>query len=210
MAVCAVHPGFPDIKPHKAIMRQLSLFDAHTKIDLPELFEAYFDCRRNKRNTLNAIAFESNYETNLLKLCDEINDGSYQPGKSIAFIVNKPVKREIFAVDFRDRIVHHFIKHDCSIRYYGRYVDDFVLVHHDKDYLKSLIPAIKATLQTRLRLTLHPKKIYLQHYTKGVQFLGAVAVILQNGHKAIFILPSNSKMPSSQQLNPAKNSKRLF
>lgn len=29
-------------------------------------------------------------------------------------------------------------------------------------------------LQTRLHLTLHPQKIYLQHYTKGVQFLGTV------------------------------------
>lgn len=32
-----------------------------------------------------------------------------RPGRSIAFIVNKPVKREIFAADFRDRVVHHLI-----------------------------------------------------------------------------------------------------
>ena len=30
-------------------------------------------------------------------------------GKSITFIVDKPVKREIFAGDFRDRVVHHLI-----------------------------------------------------------------------------------------------------
>ncbi len=68
----------------------------------------------------------------------------------------------------------HFIKHDLGIRYYGRYVDDFILVHEDKDVLKSLIPRIKTTLQDTLQLSLHPKKIYLQHYSKGVQFLGAV------------------------------------
>lgn len=39
----------------------------------------------------------------------EINNGTYTPGKSIAFVVEKPVKREIFAADFRDRIVHHLI-----------------------------------------------------------------------------------------------------
>ncbi len=105
-------------------MRQLSLFDAHAKIDLPELFQAYFDCRRNKRSTLNAIAFESNYETNLLKLCDEINDGSYQPGKSIAFIVNKPVKREIFAADFRDRIVHHLIINKLNPLFENHFIYD--------------------------------------------------------------------------------------
>ncbi len=51
----------------------------------------------NKRNTLNALAFEVDYEANFLKLCAEINNGSYRSGKSIAFIVNKPLKREIFA-----------------------------------------------------------------------------------------------------------------
>jgi len=58
-------------------------------------------------------------------------------------------------------------------QYYGRYVDDFVLIHPDKEYLKSLIPKISNFLHSNLQLTLHPNKIYLQHYTKGVQFLGA-------------------------------------
>jgi len=53
-------------------------------------------------------------------------------------------------------------------------VDDFVLVHPDKEYLKSLIPALSDFLHSRLQLTLHPKKIYLQHYSKGVKFPGAV------------------------------------
>jgi hypothetical protein len=44
-----------------------------------------------------------------VQLWKEVNDGSYQIGRSIAFIVEKPVKREIFAADFRDRIIHHWI-----------------------------------------------------------------------------------------------------
>ena len=68
----------------------------------------------------------------------------------------------------------HFIKHDLEIRYYGRYVDNFILVHQDKDVLKSLIPVLKARLLEHLQLRLHPNKIYWQHYSKGVQFLGAV------------------------------------
>lgn len=89
---------------------QLSLFDIpQPKIELEELFQAYFNCRKNKRNTANALAFEVDYETNLVKLCKEINNGTYQIGRSISFIVNKPVKREIFAADFRDRIVHHLV-----------------------------------------------------------------------------------------------------
>jgi hypothetical protein len=72
-------------------MHQLRLFDfaqdLKPAIEPAELFEAYFDCRKNKRNTLNALAFEVDYEASLLKLCAEINNGSYQPGRSIAFIV---------------------------------------------------------------------------------------------------------------------------
>ena len=52
-------------------------------------------------------------------------------------------------------------------------MDDFVLVHPDKEYLKSLIPALSDFLHSRLQLTLHPKKIYFQHCSKGVKFLGA-------------------------------------
>jgi RNA-directed DNA polymerase len=58
------------------------------KIKLEELFEAYFACRSNKRNTINAIAFEVDYESNLVQLCEEINNGTYQIGKSIAPSIN--------------------------------------------------------------------------------------------------------------------------
>lgn len=295
------------------------------RIEFHELLEAYFRCRKNKRRTHNALAFELNYEAKLVTLWNEINDGTYRPGKSIAFIVNKPVKREIFAADFRDRIVHHliisklnpffeplfifdsyacrtgkgtlfgikrlerfirrassnysrdayvlkldirgffmhinveilyaklvefiqsryleadkellmsltkvvlfnnpsqncvikgarsgwdglppdkslfyspincglpignlssqvfanfylnaldhFIKKDCGIKFYSRYVDDFVLVHQDGQYLRSLIPVISRYLKDELGLQLHPNKIYLQRYEKGVAYLGAV------------------------------------
>jgi len=308
---------------------QLELFPFLNKPDcsitLYELFEAYFNCRCNKRRTNNVLAFEVDYESNLIKLLKEINSGLYNPGKSIAFIINKPVKREIFAANFRDRIVHHlivnklnplfekefihdsfacrvdkgihygirrvdhfirtcsqnytkdcfilkldikaffisinrgllfeklnkfiiekyhkpdqfliislcrkiiyhnpvihctikgnksnwdnlpcdkslfyttdncglpignltsqvfanfymnsfdhFIKHNLKIRYYGRYVDDFVIIHPDKEYLKSIIPIIREYLYSNLRLVLHPKKIYFQHYSKGLLYLGAV------------------------------------
>jgi hypothetical protein len=53
-------------------------------------------------------------------------------------------------------------------------VDDFVIIHPDKEYLKRLIPLLTSYLSTTLQLTLHPKKQYLQHYTKGVRFLGTV------------------------------------
>ena len=73
-------------------------------IPLEDVFEAYFECRKKKRNTCNALAFESDYERRCVELWREINAGTYRPSRSIAFIINKPVKREIFAADFRDRV----------------------------------------------------------------------------------------------------------
>lgn len=307
---------------------QLSIFDQQTQGDLlTDLFQAYFDARRNKRNTINALAFELRFEEEIFKLYDEIIAGQYSPSRSICFIVNRPVKREIFAADFRDRVVHHliynylsplaegtfindsyscrlgkgthygikrvdkfirscsqnyqadchilkldiqgyfmsinrdllfekvrnlliskthridfnpelllglirqtirndstegcvvkgsrsdweglppdkslftaeancglpignltsqlfaniylnefdhYVKKELGIRYYGRYVDDFILIHRNRHYLKSLIPVIRQYLSETIRVRLHPRKIYLQHFAKGVKYLGAV------------------------------------
>ncbi len=307
---------------------QLNLFTKqNNKKILNNLFQAYFDARKNKRNTINALAFEKNLEKNLFELYQEIINYKYQPKPSICFIVNKPVKREIFAANFRDRVVHHFIynyispifektfindsyscrkgkgthygikridhfirscsenytkdsyilkldiqsyfmsinknllfhkvkttlleyrlkvsfnlslvlyllektifnnpvencrvkgnktnwsglpaskslfkvsktnglpignltsqlfgnvylnefdhfvKRDLRIRYYGRYVDDFVIIHENKHYLLNVISEIRKYLQSELSLQLHPDKIYFQHFSKGVSYLGAV------------------------------------
>lgn len=307
--------------------KQLSLFDKPPAqaILYEELLEAYYNCRHTKRSTINALAFELDYETKLVNLLAEINEHRYWPGRSVTFIVNKPVLREIFAASFRDRVVHHliinklnpyfekwfiydsyacrkdrgtlfgvrrverfirscshnytqdcyvlkldisgffmnidkqllwlkldkfiskryegdntqllrelcqrvvqhdptkqyivrgqksdwndlplnkslfstpsgygipignltsqvfanfymtffdhYIKHDLGVRYYGRYVDDFILVHQSKAYLLDMTKKIDNFLSVELHLQLHPHKRYLQHYSRGVSFVGAM------------------------------------
>lgn len=63
-------------------------------VTLTELLEAYYSCRRHKRNTHNALKFEVDFERHLILLRDEINAGTYRPGRSIAFVVDKPVKEK--------------------------------------------------------------------------------------------------------------------
>lgn len=89
--------------------RQLFSQEEMGGVSLAEVIEAYYDCRHNKRNTMNQLEFEIDYEHECIKLCDEINNHTYKPRRSIAFVVEHPVKREIFAADFRDRVVHHLI-----------------------------------------------------------------------------------------------------
>ncbi|MDR3169618.1 MAG: RNA-directed DNA polymerase, partial [Candidatus Peribacteria bacterium] len=67
------------------------------------------DARTHKRNTHNQLVFEYGLETYLIELYQELLSGSYEIGKSIYFIQKHPIKREIFAGSFRDRIVHHLI-----------------------------------------------------------------------------------------------------
>ena len=294
---------------------------------LYDLFRAYYSARKNKRNTINALSFEINHEEKIFRLYREIKSRKYKISPSLCFISFRPVKREIFASDFRDRVVHHliynyinpvfekvfindtyscrtgkgtscgieraehfirscsknyskdchilkldikgyfmamdrsllykkvketlknfkektdfdldlvlylvyktifndpvknckvkgkitdwkglpksktlfwtkrgkglpignltsqlfgnvylnefdhFIKEELKIKCYGRYVDDIIIIHKDKEYLKILVSLLKRHLKQNFFLELHSKKIYLQHFSKGVLFLGAI------------------------------------
>jgi hypothetical protein len=78
-------------------------------IDFETILEAYFDCRRRKRGTVGATEFELDYVHNLVELMNEVNSRQYKIGKSICFVVRYPRYREVFAGEFRDRIIHHYI-----------------------------------------------------------------------------------------------------
>jgi hypothetical protein len=67
-----------------------------------------------------------------------------------------------------------FIKHKLKVKHYGRYTDDFVVVSKDKEYLARLIPLISKFLNESLKLELHPKKVKIIPYHRGVDFLGYV------------------------------------
>ena len=56
---------------------------------------------------------------------------------------------------------------------HNRYVDDISFVSKDKWKLLSIVPMLRTELG-KLGLRLNEKKFYLQHYSKGVQFTGAI------------------------------------
>ncbi|MFH1170449.1 MAG: reverse transcriptase/maturase family protein [Candidatus Vogelbacteria bacterium] len=67
-----------------------------------------------------------------------------------------------------------FIKHRLKQKYYVRYADDFVIMHHDEGVLVEVLSKIHDFLEERLKLTLHPDKISLKTATSGIDFLGWV------------------------------------
>ncbi|MDN7143134.1 reverse transcriptase [Pseudomonas sp. JQ170] len=82
---------------------------ASTPYPFSDLVQAYYDCRRSKRNSASALAFEMNLELNLTALHRDLVTGQYRPGRSICFVDTRPKPREVWAADFRDRIVHHLL-----------------------------------------------------------------------------------------------------
>lgn len=98
----------------------------HSGADLTvdELLCAYYDCRKRKRNTINALQFETNLERNIMGLYWELVDGSYRPGTSICFVVTRPRPREVWAADFRDRVVHHLLYNRIASRFHRSFIAD--------------------------------------------------------------------------------------
>ncbi|MDF3837103.1 RNA-directed DNA polymerase [Cupriavidus basilensis] len=89
-----------------------------------ELVIAYFNCRKRKRNTHSALAFEQDLVRNLYDLHRELIEGTYRPGPSICFVVTRPKAREVWAADFRDRVVHHLLYNRISPRFYASFIAD--------------------------------------------------------------------------------------
>lgn len=80
--------------------------------DFENLHGAYLKARRCKRYRKEVLLFTRNVEEELLTLQEELVSGTYMTGQYRRFMVFEPKQREILALPFRDRVVHHAI---CTI-----------------------------------------------------------------------------------------------
>ena len=80
------------------------------------------DCRRTKRNSASALAFEQHQERELLALHEELRAGAWRPGRAYCFVVTQPKPREVWAAPFRDRIVHHLLYNAVAPRIEARFI----------------------------------------------------------------------------------------
>lgn len=65
-----------------------------------------------------------------------------------------------------------FIKKELKVKFYIRYVDDFVILHNSKQKLESYKTAVHDFLNQNLMLELHPNKCKITTLKQGVNFLG--------------------------------------
>lgn len=96
----------------------------HADFLFEDLAQAYFDCRKTKRTSDNALRFEIDLEYNLSALDAELRAGTYRPGRSICFVITHPKPREVWAAQFRDRVVHHLLYNHVSDRFHRRFIAD--------------------------------------------------------------------------------------
>lgn len=66
----------------------------------------------------------------------------------------------------------YFVKHKLKVKYYIRYVDDFVIFHSSKKQLEEIKKEISKFLQEKLKLSLHPQKSRIIPLSRGIDFVG--------------------------------------
>ena len=66
----------------------------------------------------------------------------------------------------------YFVKHQLKVKYYIRYVDDFVILHKSKLQLGKWKKEIDNFLKRELKIELHPQKSRIILLSKGIDFVG--------------------------------------
>ena len=73
----------------------------------------------------------------------------------------------------------HFIKEKLHISYLINYMDDFIIIHHDRNYLNYCLEVIKEKLFSDYKLELNNKtRIY--NISEGIEFLGYKYILKNN------------------------------
>lgn len=72
-----------------------------------DLYSAFYSARCHKTGKEYVRTFEKRLKRNVERLADELFNHTYKPEPSSCFIIERPKKREVFAAQFRDRVVHH-------------------------------------------------------------------------------------------------------
>jgi hypothetical protein len=86
---------------------------------------------------------------------------------------------QVCAIFYPD-ILDHFIKENLGIKYYGRYMDDLYLIHHDKEYLISCLEKIKEVCD-KLKITINQRKTTITKLSQGAEFLKGKYSLLPSG-----------------------------
>lgn len=119
------------------------------------------------------VRYHFGYDDGICWLCELFIDSTAGKGLPLGNQINQGFA--LLYLDGMDKI----IKHELGIEYYGRYMDDFYLIHPSKEYLKYCLEVITAYLET-LELELNGKT-QIFPFKNGVSYLGFHTYITASG-----------------------------
>lgn len=100
---------------------------------------------------------------NLIKLL--VDSSPLNPGLPIGALFSQ------LSANIYLNALDQFVKHTLRESFYLRYMDNFIVVHHDKAHLNEVYREIESFLNNVLRLKLNPKST-IGHIKGGVDFVG--------------------------------------
>ena len=129
-------------------------------------------------------------------LCDLFIDSTSGKGIPLGNQINQGFA--LLYLDGMDKL----IKYELGIEYYGRYMDDFYLIHQSKAYLKYCLETITAYLET-LELTLNGKT-QIFPFKNGVSYLGFHTYISGDGRTVRRLKNQNKRNAQKRFVRMAK------
>ena len=98
--------------------------------------------------------------------------------------------------------INHFIKENLHIKFLLNYMDDFVIIHQDKKYLKYCQKQITDKLKNDYNLKINYKKTRIDNIKNGLDFLGYIFYIKNN--KVILKLRNHTKNKLKKKIKNIK------
>lgn len=142
------------------------------------------------------IRHHFSYDENICWLCELFVDSTEGKGLPLGNQINQGFA--LLYLDGMDKL----IKYELGIEYYGRYMDDFYLIHSDRDYLKHCLVVITEHLKT-LDLTLNGKT-QIFPFKNGVSYLGFHTYVTADGKVIRKVKNQNKHNAQRKYLRMAK------
>lgn len=130
------------------------------------------------------VEYYFSYDPDICWLCNLFIDSTEGKGIPLGNQINQGFA--LLYLDGMDKL----ITGELGIEFYGRYMDDFYLIHWDKEYLKQCLEIITEFLKT-LDLTLNGKT-QIFPFKNGVNYLGFHTYVTEKG-KVIRKLKNQNK-----------------
>ncbi len=111
-------------------------------------------------------------DENIIWLLSQIIRSFYSTKKGVGLPLGNLTSQLLVNVYMNE--FDRYVKHRVKARYYIRYADDFVFLSENRKQLESVLSRIDEYLLVRLKLDLHPNKVFIKTFSSGVDFLGWV------------------------------------